>query len=76
MGRNRDFRYTINEKLPYCVPKCLNLVSTTKIMIPGAVFTKKWIRIAKKQVTYTSKWTKTVFSSIQSLLGRFFFLLF
>ena len=41
MGRNRDFRYTINEKLPYCVPKCLNLVSTTKIKIPGAVFPKK-----------------------------------
>ena len=41
MGRNRDFQYTINEELPYCVPKCLNLVSTTKIMIPGADFTKE-----------------------------------
>ena len=69
MGRNRDFQYTINEKLPYCVPKCLNLASTTISMILWAVFTKNWIRIAKKQVKYTSKWTKTAFSSIQSLLG-------
>ena len=69
MGRNRDFRYTINEKLPYCVPKCLNLASTTKSMIPGAVVTKNWIRISKKQVKYSSKWTETAVQSIQSLLG-------
>ena len=48
MSRNRNFQYTINEKLSYCVPKCLNLASTTKSMIPGAVFAKSWIRIAKK----------------------------
>ena len=50
MSRNRDFQYTINEKLPYYVPKCLNLTSTTKSMILVAVSTKNWIRIAKKQV--------------------------
>ena len=46
MGRDCDFQYTINEELPYCVPKCMNLASTTKSMIPGAVFTKKWTRIS------------------------------
>ena len=48
MSRNRDFQYTINEKLPYCVPKCLNLASTSKSMILEAVFTKYCIRIAKR----------------------------
>ena len=69
MGRNRNFQYAINGKLPFCVPKCLNLPSATYNKILGAVFTKNWIRIAKKQVKYTLKWTKTAFSIIQSLLG-------